>query len=53
VQKKESKQPDLNDPDHIGVAHKSSGPVKHGAIILRVKNGEVIKNAGVQTNVNN
>ena len=51
VQKKNSKKAELNNADHQGITHEVSGPVKHGAVIIGIEHPEIIKDAGIQTNV--
>ncbi len=51
MQNDNRKKTNLDNADHEGVAHEVSSPVKHGAVIFRIKNRQVVKYAGVQTDV--
>jgi hypothetical protein len=52
MQQYTGKQTNFQDPYHQGVTHKISGTVEHGTVIVRVEHFKVIKNAGIEANVN-
>ena len=52
MQNNSCKKPDLQDPDHQRIAHVIGSPVKHGTIVIGVEKWKVIKNTGVEADVN-
>jgi hypothetical protein len=53
MQDKTGKQSNFHYADHNGRTHKMGGFIEHFPIVIRIKDGQIGKNAGIDTHVHN